>query len=216
MNDGLRSKSSRVSRTHFRRLCRRRSRWVRRSCLPMIPSNSPLRRPTPASCSGWQAAWRRPIRSTRSATCRLQKDCPPKKSSALSRRSTRWSTTSRSTKGLENIAQVMDRGTLIRSARAGRSRAHPALAASVSLAHRLRAAADGRRAAHRCVDGEGSRPAQPGDAGLHQHRPAARRRRREGGAQGFHTGGFFGSEYGPFNSALSRRRDRRPSSRRRA
>ena len=41
-------------------------------------------------------------------------------------------------------------------------------------------------------------PTQPGDAGVHQHRPAARRRRGRG-AEGVHTAGFLGSEYGPFN-----------------
>ena len=60
-------------------------------------------------------------------------------------------------------------------ARAARSRPHPAHAASVSLAHRLRAAADGGRAAPRRVDGPRARAAQPGDAGVHRHRPAARR-----------------------------------------
>ena len=54
--------------------------------------------------------------------------------------------------GLENVAQVMDRGTLIRSHVVAGPGQHPALAASVPLAHRLRAAADRRRAAHRRVD----------------------------------------------------------------
>ena len=44
-------------------------------------------------------------------------------------------------------------------ARAARPGPHPALAASVSLAHRLRAAADRRRAAHRRVDGPRARAA---------------------------------------------------------
>ncbi len=83
-------------------------------------------------------------------------------------------------------------------ARAARPGAHSALAASVSLAHRLRAAADGGRAAHRRVDGPRAGADQPGDSAVHQHRPAARRQRRNGRAQGVHTGGFFGTEFGPF------------------
>ena len=51
--------------------------------------------------------------------------------------------------GLENVAKVMDRGTLIRSHVVADLGQHPALAAPVPLAHRLRAAADGRLPAHR-------------------------------------------------------------------
>ena len=62
----------------------------------------------------------------------------------------------------------------------GRSRLHPAFAAPVSLAHRLRAAANRRRAAHRLGDRPHARPARPRRAGLHRHRPALRRRRGRG------------------------------------
>ena len=52
--------------------------------------------------------------------------------------------------GLERVARVMDRGAIIRTFQAAGSRIHPALAPSVSLAHRLHSAADGCDAAHRC------------------------------------------------------------------
>ena len=74
----------------------------------------------------------------------------------------------------------MDRGTLIRTYTGGGPRLHPPLAAPVPLAHRLRAAADRRRAAPRRGDRAHARPAQPGGAGLHRHRPALRPRRRRG------------------------------------
>ena len=101
--------------------------------------------------------------------------------------------------GLEQIASVMDRGTLIRSYTRRRPRVHPALAAPVPLAHRLRAAADGRRAAPR-RDRRRARSAR-----------ATRRCRAfinigqrldvgEGEElKAFTTAGFLGSEYGPFN-----------------
>ena len=63
------------------------------------------------------------------------------------------------TQGLENIAKVMDRGTLIRShvvADLGNILHSPA---PVPLAHRLRAAADGRLPAYRRVDRPRPRPA---------------------------------------------------------
>ena len=88
------------------------------------------------------------------------------------------------TEGLEKIGSVMDRGTLIRSHVLGDLGFDPALAASVSLAHRLRAAADRRRAAHRRVDRPRPRAARPGRAGLHRHRPALRGQRRGRGAEG--------------------------------
>ena len=62
----------------------------------------------------------------------------------------------------------------------GRSRLHPALAPSVPMAHRLRAAANGRRAAHRRGDRPDARPPGPGHAGLHRHRAAVRRGRGRG------------------------------------
>ena len=60
-------------------------------------------------------------------------------------------------------------------ARRRRPRQHPALAAPVPLAHRLRPAADGGVPAHRRVDRPRARAAEPGHPAVHQHRPAARR-----------------------------------------
>ena len=102
--------------------------------------------------------------------------------------------------GLEHIAKVLDRGTLIRShvvADLGnilhsRHQYHwhtgyvpPQTVAAPHLG---------------VVDRQGPRAEEPGDPGVHQHRPAA------GGAsarseelKAFTTAGFFGSEYGPFN-----------------
>ncbi len=104
------------------------------------------------------------------------------------------------TEGLENVAKVMDRGTLIRShvvADLGNilhSRHqyhwHTGYVPPQTVA----------APAHRRVDGARARPAQPGDPAVHQHRPAARRRTaRAEELKAFTTGGFFGSEFGPFN-----------------
>ena len=85
-------------------------------------------------------------------------------------------------------------------ARRRRPRQHPALAAPVPLAHRLRPAADGRVPAHRRVDRPRARAAAT--------RPSRRSSTSASGSKGigeqeelkaFTTGGFFGSEYGPFN-----------------
>ena len=114
------------------------------------------------------------------------------------RRSTRPSTTSRSPKGWNNIAKVMDRGTLIRSTRAGDLGFILALAASVPLAHRLCAAADRGRAAHRRGHLPHAGAAQSGRAGVHRHRPEFRNRGESEALKAFHTAGFLGSEYGPF------------------
>ena len=58
-----------------------------------------------------------------------------------------------------------------------RSRLHPALAAPVSLAHRLHPAAADGDAAPRRGDLEDARPEEPGHAGVHRHRPDDRRGR---------------------------------------
>ena len=104
----------------------------------------------------------------------------------------------RFSEGLEQMASVMDRGTLIRTAHGGGSRIHPALAASVPLAHRLRAAAVGGRAAPRRVHRQalGPRdPAVPAFINIGQRFDLG-----EGEElKAFTTAGFLGSEYGPFN-----------------
>ncbi len=71
-------------------------------------------------------------------------------------------------------------------ARAAGSGAHPALAAPVSLAYRLRPAADRGLSAHRCLDGAGAGPEEPGDSAVHQHRAAVGGRGRTGGTEGLH------------------------------
>ena len=91
-----------------------------------------------------------------------------------------------------------------------RPRLHPALAAPVPVAHRLRAAADRGRAAPRRGHRAHARPEGPGDAGVHQHRPAARRRRRRG-AEGVHDGRLPRQRVRPVQRPVSRRgRRRRP------
>ena len=93
--------------------------------------------------------------------------------------------------GLEHIAQVMDRGTLIRTFQARRPRLHPALAAPVPLAHRLRAAADGRVPAHRRGGRADARAEESGRPAVHQHRPATWRSAAESEElKAFHTGGL--------------------------
>ena len=56
------------------------------------------------------------------------------------------------TQGLENIASVIDKGAVIRIVHGRGPRLHPALAAPVSLAHRLHSAAADGDAAHRVGD----------------------------------------------------------------
>ena len=65
-----------------------------------------------------------------------------------------------------------------------RSRLHPALAASVSLAHRLHPAAADGDAAPRRGDLEDARPEESGRAGVHRDRADGRGRRRDRHAQG--------------------------------
>ena len=78
-------------------------------------------------------------------------------------------------------------------------RLHPALAASVSLAHRLHPAAADGDAAHRGGDLADARPAEPGHAGVHRDRPDGRRApARSRTLKAFHTAGFLGTEHGPF------------------
>ncbi len=140
-----------------------------------------------SSCCGWPAGWSARTRSTRSGTRRSKSACRWTRSCARSRRSTPSWTTSSSPQGLKNVAKVMDRGTLIRSHVAARPRQHPALAAPVPLAHRLRTAAT--RSPARTLGAwmaPRTRAAQPGHPRVHQHRPAARRGRRERGAEGVH------------------------------
>ena len=113
--------------------------------------------------------------------------------------------------GLENVAKVHGPGDADPLARRRRPGQHPALAAPVSLAHRLRAAADGRRSAPRLVDRPRPRAEQPGHPGVHQHRPAARRRRRVGGAEGVHHRRLLRQRVRPVQPALPDRcRRRRP------
>ena len=113
-------------------------------------------------------------------------------SSAPSRRSTRWSITSRSPQGLERIAKIMDRGTLIRSHRVGdlgfilHSRHqyhwHTGYAPPQSVA----APAHGRD------DFAHLGAAQSGDSGVHRHRPESRDRRGDRFGKGFSYRRLFG------------------------
>ena len=66
----------------------------------------------------------------------------------------------------------------------GRPRVHPALAASIPLAHRLHPAADRGDAAHRRRDLADARPEEPDRAGVHRHRTERGNRRRDRAAEG--------------------------------
>ena len=73
------------------------------------------------------------------------------------------------------------------------SRLHPALAASVSLAHRLHPAAADGDAAPRRGDLEDARAEESGRAGVHRDRPDGRRApARSRTLKAFHTAGFLG------------------------
>jgi hypothetical protein len=102
--------------------------------------------------------------------------------------------------GLENIAQGDGPCDADPQRGAAGPRQHFALTAPVSLAYRLRAAADGRMPAHRIMDGKGAGPSQcevmPAFINIGQ--------RLEGVGESeelkaFTTAGFFGSEFGPMN-----------------
>ena len=68
--------------------------------------------------------------------------------------------------GLENIARVMDRGRANPQLSGWRSGLHPAQPASISLAHRLCAAAIGGRAALGRLDSQSARAAPSRHAGV--------------------------------------------------
>ena len=80
------------------------------------------------------------------------------------------------TQGLENIAGVMDKGTIIRGFTAADLGLHPALAPPVSLAHGLHPAAAAGDAAHRFGDLAHARSQERGHAGVRRDRPDGRRR----------------------------------------
>ena len=131
-----------------------------------------------ASCCGWPAAWRRPTRSTRSATRPFKPGTPvadvlstfPAIDTAVDN--------IKITEGLENIAQVMDRATLIRS------HVQPDLGHILHSRHQYHwhtgyvppqtVACPHLGAWMAKVLG----PEQSGDPAVHQHRPAAGRGRR--------------------------------------
>ena len=101
------------------------------------------------------------------------------------------------TKGLENIAQVMDRGTLIRSA------FQPDLGSILHSRHQYHWHT-GYVRPDRCgsplggMDGQGTWAEERNRSAFHQYRPAARGRGRKGGAQGFyHRRIFRGPNTGP-------------------
>ena len=112
------------------------------------------------------------------------------------------------TEGLEDIAKVMDRGTLIRSP------VQPDLGHILHSRHQYHwhtgyvppqtVAAPHIGAWMAKV----SRAAQPGDARLHRHRAAARGRRREGGAEGLPHRRLLRQRVRPFPPAVSRSGDR--------
>ena len=95
-----------------------------------------------------------------------------------------------------------------------RSGLHPALAASISVAHRLRASADRGRTASGRDRFEDAGAARSRDAGVHQHRPAARRRRGRG-AEGVYDGGVSWHRVRAVQRAVPRRSGRRGASPRR-
>ena len=90
---------------------------VERRAAAAAPSRCSIRSPppTPASSSGWPAAWRRRIPSTRSATRRSRSACRSRRSSRTFPAIDTVVDNIKFTEGLENVAKVMDRGTLIRS-----------------------------------------------------------------------------------------------------
>ena len=109
--------------------------------------------------------------------------------------------------GLENIAKVMDRGTLIRS------HVLPDLGHILHSRHQYHwhtgyvppqtVAAPHIGAWMARVLG----PRQPGDAAVHQHRPAAGRARRIGGDEGVHHRRLFRHRVRPVQPAVPGRRD---------
>ena len=78
------------------------------------------------------------------------------------------------TKGLENIARVMDRGTLIRSAFQSGFGLDPSFPPSIPLAYRIRPAPDRGGSPLGSMDGQGARSEQRDRSAVHQYRPASR------------------------------------------
>ena len=89
------------------------------------------------------------------------------------------------------------------------SRLHPALAPSVPLAHRLRAAAADRHAAHRRDRRADARAEECGRPAVHRDRPEPGDRRREQFGQGVPHGGIPRHRAGRFRSSTRRMPRRR-------
>ena len=176
----------------------------------------PGRLPTPASSSGWPAAWRRRRPSIPSATRPFEVGVPSEKILCTFPAIDTVVDNIKISQGLENIAQRHGPGHADPFARGRRPGQHPPLPPSVSLAHRLCPAADGRLPAHRLVDRPRPRPEQPGHSAVHQHRPTARGRRRIGRAEGVHHGRLLRQRVRPVQPAVSRRTPSPPCVRRRA
>ena len=144
------------------------------------------RPPMPSSSCGWPAGWRTPRRSIRSATRRLRRACarPGAQHVSVHRHGGRPHQVLAGPRAHRRRHGSRHADSQLHGRR---PRLHPALAPSVPVAHRLRAAADGCGAAPRRDRVADARAARAGDAGLHQHRPAPRRRRGRR-AEGVHDG----------------------------
>ena len=101
--------------------------------------------------------------------------------------------------GLENIAQVMDRGTLIRSAVQPDLGIDPALPSPIPLAHGLCPPNHRSGSSSGCMDGEGARAKNdviPPFINIGQRLEGVGEKEE---LKAFTTAGFFGSEFGPMN-----------------
>ncbi len=170
-------------------------------------------RPMPSSCSGWAAAWRTPRRSTRSATRRSRRPAAGSGAQHVSGHR-HGGRPHQVLEGLERIAGVMDRGTLIRSYTAGdlgfilhsrhQYQWHTGYAPPQTVAAPHLGAIVARTLG----------PRNPAVPAVHQHRPAARRRRGRG-AEGVHDRRVSRERVRPVQRSLSGRsgRSRPPAGR---
>ena len=88
---------------------------MRRAAAPPSRSSTPSRPPTPASSSGWPAAWRAPETFDPKRYTPFEVGLPVEKILCTFPAIDTVVDNIKISQGLENVAKVMDRGTLIRS-----------------------------------------------------------------------------------------------------
>ena len=191
------------SRRHFLKALSASSLAAAMSGAPRAFGNgrSSIPRPPPiaASCCGWRAAWPHPKPSIPRATSRFKKACRWTRSSAPSRPSTPSLDGVKISAGLEEIAKVMDRATLIRS------HVQPDLGSILHSRHQYHwhtGYVPPQTVAAPHIGAWMARMLGPRNPVMPAFINIGQRLEGHGESEelkAFTTGGFFGAEFGPFN-----------------